>query len=274
MNRLRPILFYALILALLLVQLFPILWLLFSSFRPTLTLTTTPFQPGGPLTLDNYAGVLGGSDIFVYIRNTAIVTGVSIVLIVVLSASAGFALEILENRWNKRIATIFLVGIMIPIQVSLIPLFSTYRSLHLLNSYQALILPQVAFALPVSILIFQNFYKYVPRELVEAAIVDGCNVFQLFFLVVMPLMRNVALTVASLNFVFIWNDFIFSNTFTSSSEYKTIAVGLQEFIGAFGATDWGQTFAAICISLVPVVVVYLLLNKQMIAGISAGAVKG
>ena len=274
MTRLKPLLFYAAIVGLLMVQLFPILWLLFSSFRPTLSLTTTPFLPGGPLTLENYAAVLQGSDIFIYIRNTAIVTGVSIVLIVVLSASAGFALEILDSRWNKRIATIFLAGIMIPIQVSLIPLFSTYRSLHLLNSYQALILPQVAFALPVSILIFQNFYKYVPRELVEAAIIDGCNVFQLFFLVVMPLMRNIALTVASLNFVFIWNDFIFSNTFTSSPEYKTIAVGLQEFIGAFGATDWGQTFAAICISLVPVVVVYLLLNKQMIAGISAGAVKG
>lgn len=274
MIRFKTAAFYGAAFLLLLVQLFPILWLLASSFRPTLWLTTVPFGPGGPLTLENYVGVLTESEILIYIRNTAIVTGASLVLIVLLSSSAGFALEILENRLNKPIAAAFLVGIMIPIQVSLIPLFSTYRSLHMLNSYQALILPQVAFALPLSVLIFQNFYRYVPRELIEAAIVDGCNVYQIFFRIVLPLMRNVILTVASLNFVFIWNDFIFSNTFTSSVEYKTIAVGLQEFIGAFGATDWGQTFAAICLSLVPVVLVYLLLNRQMMAGLSAGAVKG
>lgn len=274
MTRAKSIAFYGVVLLLLLVQLFPILWLLASSFRPTLWLTTAPFAPGGPVSLDNYFGIFANSEILLYIRNTAIVTGASLVLIVILAAGAGFALEILESRLNKPIAAIFLIGIMIPIQVSLIPLFSTYRSLHLLNSYQALILPQVAFALPLSVLIFQSFYRYIPRELIEAAIVDGCNVYQIFFRIVLPLMRNVVLTVASLNFVFIWNDFIFSNTFTHSVEFKTIAVGLQEFIGAFGATDWGQTFAAICLSLVPVVLVYLLLNKQMMAGLSAGAVKG
>lgn len=274
MKNLRTVGFYALVVALLVVQLFPVIWLLISSFRPTLALTSAPFWIGGTLTLDNYKAVLGGSDVFLYIRNTAIVTGVSLVIIVALSASAGFALEILENRLNRRIAALFMIGIMIPIQVSLIPLFSMYRSLHLLNTYQALILPQVGFALPLSVLIFQNFYRYVPREMVEAAIIDGCNVYQMFFRVILPLMKNVVLTVASLNFVFIWNDFIFSNTFTSDKNYKTIAVGLQEFIGAFGATDWGNTFAAICISLTPVVVIYLLMNKQMMAGISAGAVKG
>ncbi|TCT33063.1 carbohydrate ABC transporter permease [Martelella mediterranea] len=274
MRRLKRNIFLVVVVALLLVQLFPILWLLLSSFKPSLALTSAPFSIGTDFTLANYAGVLRDSDIFIYIRNTAIVTFISIALIVILSAGAGFALEIMEIRLNGPISTLFLVGIMIPIQVSLIPLFSMYRDLHLLNSYDALILPQVGFALPLSILIFQNFYRYIPRELIEAAVIDGCNIYQMFFRVLLPLMKNVTLTVASLQFVFIWNDFVFSNTFTNSTQYKTIAVGLQEFIGAFGATDWGQTYAAICISLLPVLLIYLLLNKQMMEGIAAGAVKG
>lgn len=274
MRRLKRNIFLVVVVALLLVQLFPILWLLLSSFKPSLALTSAPFSIGTDFTLANYAGVLRDSDIFIYIRNTAIVTFISIALIVILSAGAGFALEIMEIRLNGPISTLFLVGIMIPIQVSLIPLFSMYRDLHLLNSYGALILPQVGFALPLSILIFQNFYRYIPRELIEAAVIDGCNIYQMFFRVLLPLMKNVTLTVASLQFVFIWNDFVFSNTFTNSTQYKTIAVGLQEFIGAFGATDWGQTYAAICISLLPVLLIYLLLNKQMMEGIAAGAVKG
>ena len=128
--------------------------------------------------------------------------------------------------------------------------------------------------MPLSVLIFTRFYKYVPNEIIEAAVMDGCNIYQVFYRIVLPLTNNTIITVASINFIFIWNDFIFSNTFTNDSQYKTIAVGLQEFIGAFGATDWGQTFAAISISIMPIVLIYLILNKNVMAGMSEGSVKG
>ncbi|SFF03800.1 raffinose/stachyose/melibiose transport system permease protein [Paenibacillus algorifonticola] len=267
-------LLYYLVIAILLIQIYPVVWLMLSSFKSSIELTTQPFAMPSSWSFENYASVFRESSLLLYIKNTAIVTFTCLALIVFLSATAGFALVKMINRLNSKLLLFFTIGIMIPIQVTLIPLFIMYKDYGLLNSYAALILPQVGFALPLSILIFTSFYRYVPGELLEAAVIDGCNIFQVFFRIVSPLTVNTTITVASINFIFIWNDFVFSNTFTNDKAYKTIAVGLQEFIGAFGATDWGQTFAAISISIIPIIVTYLFLNKYVMAGVSDGAVKG
>lgn len=267
-------LLYILVIAILLIQIYPVVWLMLSSFKSSIELTTQPFAMPSSWSFENYASVFRESSLLLYIKNTAIVTFTCLALIVFLSATAGFALVKMINRLNSKLLLFFTIGIMIPIQVTLIPLFIMYKDYGLLNSYAALILPQVGFALPLSILIFTSFYRYVPGELLEAAVIDGCNIYQVFFRIVSPLTVNTTITVASINFIFIWNDFVFSNTFTNDKEYKTIAVGLQEFIGAFGATDWGQTFAAISISIIPIIVTYLFLNKYVMAGVSDGAVKG
>ncbi|KQO16606.1 carbohydrate ABC transporter permease [Paenibacillus sp. Leaf72] len=267
-------LLYILVIAILLIQIYPVVWLMLSSFKSSIELTTQPFAMPSSWSFENYASVFRESSLLLYIKNTAIVTFACLALIVFLSATAGFALVKMINRLNSKLLLFFTIGIMIPIQVTLIPLFIMYKDYGLLNSYAALILPQVGFALPLSILIFTSFYRYVPGELLEAAVIDGCNIFQVFFRIVSPLTVNTTITVASINFIFIWNDFVFSNTFTNDKAYKTIAVGLQEFIGAFGATDWGQTFAAISISIIPIIVTYLFLNKYVMAGVSDGAVKG
>ncbi|MGG4146259.1 carbohydrate ABC transporter permease [Paenibacillus algorifonticola] len=267
-------LLYILVIVIMLIQIYPVVWLMLSSFKSSIELTTQPFAMPSSWSFENYASVFRESSLLLYIKNTAIVTFTCLALIVFLSATAGFALVKMINRLNSKLLLFFTIGIMIPIQVTLIPLFIMYKDYGLLNSYAALILPQVGFALPLSILIFTSFYRYVPGELLEAAVIDGCNIFQLFFRIVSPLTINTTITVASINFIFIWNDFVFSNTFTNDKAYKTIAVGLQEFIGAFGATDWGQTFAAISISIIPIIVTYLFLNKYVMAGVSDGAVKG
>ena len=267
-------LLYFIVIAILVVQIYPVVWLMLSSFKSSIELTTKPFALPTLWSFDNYAAVFRDSSLLLYIKNTAIVTFSCLLLIVFLSATAGFALVKMQSRLNSKLLLFFTIGIMIPIQVTLIPLFIMYKESGLLNSYLALILPQVGFALPLSILIFTSFYRYVPNELIEAAVIDGCNIYQVFFKIISPLTINTTITVASINFIFIWNDFIFSNTFTNDKQYKTIAVGLQEFIGAFGATDWGQTFAAICISIIPIIITYLLLNKYVMAGVSDGAVKG
>lgn len=267
-------LLYFIVIAILVVQIYPVVWLMLSSFKSSIELTTKPFSLPTLWSFDNYAAVFRDSSLLLYIKNTAIVTFSCLLLIVFLSATAGFALVKMQSRLNSKLLLFFTIGIMIPIQVTLIPLFIMYKESGLLNSYLALILPQVGFALPLSILIFTSFYRYVPNELIEAAVIDGCNIYQVFLKIISPLTINTTITVASINFIFIWNDFIFSNTFTNDIQYKTIAVGLQEFIGAFGATDWGQTFAAICISIIPIIITYLLLNKYVMAGVSDGAVKG
>ncbi|OKP95194.1 carbohydrate ABC transporter permease [Paenibacillus sp. P46E] len=273
-KKLSSSLLYILVIAILLIQIYPVVWLMLSSFKSSIELTTQPFALPDSWSFKNYASVFRESSLLLYIKNTAVVTFTCLVLIIFLSATAGFALVKMINRLNSKLLLFFTIGIMIPIQVTLIPLFIMYKDYGLLNSYPALILPQVGFALPLSILIFTSFYRYVPGELLEAAVIDGCNIYQVFFRIVSPLTINTTITVASINFIFIWNDFVFSNTFTNDKAYKTIAVGLQEFIGAFGATDWGQTFAAISISIIPIIVTYLFLNKYVMAGVSDGAVKG
>jgi ABC-type sugar transport system, permease component len=272
--RFSTFLLYAVAILILIVQIYPVIWLILSSLKSSIELTSRPFSLPSTWLFDNYSSVIRESHIFLYIKNTAIVTFSCIILIVLLSSSIGFALEKMQFKINAKLLAFFTIGIMIPVQVTLIPLFIMYKNFGLLNSYTALILPQVGFALPLSVLIFTRFYKYVPNEIIEAAVMDGCNIYQVFYRIVLPLTNNTIITVASINFIFIWNDFIFSNTFTNDSQYKTIAVGLQEFIGAFGATDWGQTFAAISISIMPIVLIYLILNKNVMAGMSEGSVKG
>jgi raffinose/stachyose/melibiose transport system permease protein len=272
--RLSSFFIYAIAIAILIIQIYPVVWLILSSFKTSIELTSQPFAWPKHWLLDNYSNVIKHSNIFLYIKNTAIVTFSCILLIVLLSSMIGFALEKMQFKINSKLLMFFTIGIMIPVQVTLIPLFMMYKNLGLLNSYLALILPQVGFALPLSVLIFTRFYKYVPNELIEASVMDGCNIYQVFYKIMLPLTKNTIITVASINFIFIWNDFIFSNTFTNDQKYKTIAVGLQEFIGAFGATDWGNTFAAISISILPVTLIYLILNKNVLAGISEGSVKG
>lgn len=144
----------------------------------------------------------------------------------------------------------------------------------ILNTSFSLILPQVGFALPLSVMLFYSFYSFVPNELLEAAVVDGCSPYRIFFEIVFPLAKNTVITIASMYSILIWNDFIFANTFISENTAKTIAMGLKDYVGAFGNVDWGSTYAAIAISVLPPMLVYFALNRWVTAGMTMGATKG
>lgn len=179
-----------------------------------------------------------------------------------------------EYDGKKQIYKFFTFGIMVPVQITLIPLFIFYSKMGILNTSFSLILPQVGFALPLAVMMFVSFYDFVPDELVEAAIVDGCNPGVTFIKIVFPLARNTIITIASMYSILIWNDFIFANTFISDSNAKTVAMGLKDYVGAFGNVDWGLTFAAIVISILPPLIIYFALNKWVTAGMTMGATKG
>lgn len=206
--------------------------------------------------------------------NSLKVTVISLILIVVLSSTAGYALSKFKVRGTKTIYSFFTFGIMVPVQITLIPLFIFYSKLGILNTSFSLILPQVGFALPLSVMMFVSFYEFVPNELIEAAVVDGCSPLRTFIQIVFPLARNTVITIASMYSILIWNDFIFANTFISDTSAKTVAMGLKDYVGAFGNVDWGSTFAAIAISILPPLVIYFALNKWVTAGMTMGATKG
>lgn len=162
---------------------------------------------------------------------------------------------------------------MVPIQVTLIPLYQIYSELNILDTYTSIILPQIGFGLPVSIYLFVSFYKYVPNEVMESAVMDGAPMYRLFVSIVLPMSKNILVTVATLYGVFAWNEFIFPFTFLHSKNMLTITLGLRDYVGNYGMTDWGATFSAIMLTVTPTFIVYFLLSKSIISGMTAGAVK-
>lgn len=256
------------------IQLYPVVWLFMASIKPSVELATEPFAlPQNP-TFVNYIDIFNEGSIFRYMWNSVKVTVTSILLILVLSSTAGFALAKFNFRISKPIYAFFTFGIMIPVQITLIPLFCFYSDMGILNSPITLVLPQVGFALPLSVMMFVSFYSFVPNELIEAAVIDGCSPYGAFFKVVFPLAKNTVITVASMYYILIWNDFIFANTFISDNKAKTVALGLRDYVGAFGNVNWGMTFAAIAVTILPPMLVYFALNKYVTAGMTLGATKG
>ena len=149
-----------------------------------------------------------------------------------------------------------------------------FSKMGILNTYPAVILPQIAFSLSYSIQLFYSFSKFFPEEMLEAAIIDGCSPIGCFFKMVVPMSLNSIITVATMQAVFCWNEYINAYTFTRSTDMKTITLGLNDFVGSMGLTDWGATFAAITVTVLPVFIFYFFSSKKMLAGMTAGAVKG
>ena len=268
------IVFVILILVFLVIQIYPVIWLFIASVKPTVELASEPFAFPKTVTFENFVNVLSDGKIGMYMWNSLKVTGLSLILIVVLSSTAGYALSKFRMRGKKQIYSFFTFGIMVPVQITLIPLFIFYSNVGILNTSMSLVLPQVGFALPLSVMMFVSFYEFVPNELIEAAIVDGCSPFRTFIQIVFPLARNTVITIASMYSILIWNDFIFANTFISETNAETVAMGLKDYVGAFGNVDWGSTFAAIAISILPPLIIYFSLNKWVTAGMTMGATKG
>lgn len=257
------------------VQVYPLAWLFITSVR-----TEQDFAGGNPfalpteVTFDNYARAFATGNLGLNILNSFIVTVGSIVVIVFLGMMGAYALQVLGFRFSRLVRALFLIGIIVPVQVALVPLFVDYAAVSLLDTYQSIIIPLAGFALPTSIYLFSSFYEYIPGEIYEAASLDGAGPYRIFGQITLPLSVNTMVTVAMVNSIFIWNDFIFANTFVLTDDLKTIPLGLQNYIGAMGKVDWTATFAAVCVSITPLLLVFLVLNKAMTYSLASGATKG
>ncbi|MDR2784540.1 MAG: carbohydrate ABC transporter permease [Treponema sp.] len=223
-------------------------------------------------TFDNYRNLIH-TPFFTYFKNSVVVVVVTLLGIVILGALAAYPLSKMEFRGRKIIKNFFLLGFMIPIFVSLIPMFSVYNTFGLKNTYWSLIIPQVGFSIPMAMYLYLGFLDSLPDSLIEAAYIDGAGSFQVFFRIVIPLLKNIMASIAIFNFVFVWNEFTFANTFISSAVMKTIPLGINDFVNSYGMRDWGLTFAVVSATILPTLVVFFILNKQVMAGMTAGAVK-
>ncbi|WP_314146638.1 carbohydrate ABC transporter permease [uncultured Leifsonia sp.] len=257
------------------VQVYPLAWLFITSVR-----TEDDFASGNPfalpsaVTFENYVRAFQTGNLGMNILNSFIVTMGANVLIVLLGMMAAYAIQVLGFRFSRLVRGLFLIGIIVPVQIALVPLFIDYSSVNLLDTYVSMIIPLAGFALPMSVYLFSSFFEYIPLETYEAASLDGAGPYRIFGQITFPLSVNTIVTVVLVNSIFIWNDFIFANTFVLSDGLKTIPLGLQNYIGAMGKVDWTATFAAVCVTITPLLLVFLVLNKAMIYGIESGATKG
>ncbi|TGN63733.1 carbohydrate ABC transporter permease [Nocardioides eburneiflavus] len=256
-------------------QVYPLVWIFISSVR-----TPQDFAGGDPfaiptdITFDNYARAFDVGNLGLNMVNSLVVTLGSSALIVLLGMMAAFALQVLGFRFSGLVRGMFLMGIIVPVQIALVPLFIDYSRIGLLDTYASMIIPLAGFSLPMAIYLFSSFYEYIPRETYEAASLDGAGPYRIFAQITLPLSLNTIVTVVMVNSIFIWNDFIFANTFVLSDDLKTVPLGLQNYIGAMGNVDWTATFAAVCVSITPLLLIFLVLNKAMIQGLESGATKG
>lgn len=223
--------------------------------------------------LDNYIKTFQNVDVLQYFINSFIITGAALLLLCILSSTAAFAIRKMDFKIAKPLKVFFIAGIMVPVHIALIPMFIIYQKVGLLNTYAGIILLHVGFALPMSIYMFNAFYRYIPDSVLESAVMDGCGIYRMFVSIVIPMSKNTFVTVITMNFMFIWNEFVLTNTFISDNSMKTVPLAVYEFTGDYGMKDWGGIFSMVSMTIIPILIVYFIMNKSIIAGMTAGAVK-
>jgi raffinose/stachyose/melibiose transport system permease protein len=271
----RSILTKALIALILIVELYPLSWILTSSLKSKDDFVNQPLWAlPRSLQWNNYieawtTGHLGRNAL-----NSLIVTIPSLVLILAFGAAAGFALEVMIWRGRSPVLLFVIGGIMVPLQIILLPLFTIYFKTGLANSYWPLIITYVGHGLPLTVFLMATYFRAVPRELFEAVVIDGGGPFRAFFSVALPMIRNGLFTVGLLMFFSVWNDLLIALTFNIDAKLSTIQVGLLHFSDEYGAINYGPLLAAISITIFGTLAVYLGINQQVMRGLTAGSVKG
>ncbi|MCR4746571.1 MAG: carbohydrate ABC transporter permease, partial [Lachnospiraceae bacterium] len=230
--------------------LYPIYWLLLSSFKTNQELYTNTWGLPENWSPVNYINAITKGGILKYFGNSMIVSVSAVIITVIFATMASYAISRMNWKLSKAVYGIFLLGMMIPIYALIIPMFSIFKSMGLLNTYLAVILPQIAVGLPMSIFIITGFMGGLPRELEEAAVIDGCTVFQVFRIIIMPIAKSSVVTVAVIQFINVWNDLLLPRIFLTDSSMMTLPVGLTNFQAQY-STDYVGMIAAVIITVIP-----------------------
>lgn len=253
--------------------LLPIFFLFNSALRETNDFARNPLILARKPYWDNFNQVWADGNFAIYLKNSLIVTGGSLLLILVCAVGAGFVLGRYNFKGQNLIIGFVLTGMLIPAKLAILPLFIQLKWMHLLNSHLGLILVYTAGALPAAIFIMSGFFRGLPADLDNAARIDGATEGQLLRKVLVPLVKPGLAIVAIYSAIPIWNDFFLPLVFLQDPSKKTIMQGLTAFFGEY-QSQWGPLFAGLTLAALPLIVLYLLLSEQFIKGLTAGAVKG
>ncbi|OCT15087.1 hypothetical protein A8709_13320 [Paenibacillus pectinilyticus] len=221
----------------------------------------------------NFSDAWKAANLGLAFGNSLLITGVSIAGVVFVSSFAAYPLSRVKSRLTNSFYMYFIAGIMIPFQLSMIPLYKLLKFLHLINTHQGVIMIFIAMTIPLSIFLYTGFLKGVPKELEDAALIDGCGPFGTFIRIIFPLMKPVTSSVIITNSLSIWNDFLVPLLFLQARTSRTIPMAIFTFTGQYN-NNWNMIFAAILLGTLPLIITFLILQKHFIKGIVGGAVKG
>ena len=258
--------------AILLFTLFPVYFMLMSAFSDSTTSGTGALLPSG-VTFDNFVYVMTEGNFAVYLRNSLMVAGITVAGACVLALLAAVAVARFRFRFRTAVLVMILVVQMVPLEALVIPLFLQVRDLQMLNTVLGLGIVYIALSLPLAVWMMRGFVAAVPKEVEEAAYIDGASWPVMFWKVLFPLVAPGLVATAIFSFIVAWNEFVLALTFMQQADKYTVAVGLRQFFGQY-ANDWGHVMAASTIITIPVMIFFILVQRFLVAGLVQGAVKG
>lgn len=251
----------------------PLLATLLGGFKTLGELRTNPFGLPETWEWQNYTGILFSGRYWQMLWNSFVISSFTVLLTLIVASMAAFAFAHIHFFGSAMLLSYLTMGLLFPAATAILPLFIKVRDLGLLDSYFGVILPQVAFSLAMSILLLRRFFKDLPRELLEAALVDGCSYFAFFRHVTLPLSRPILATVGTITFVHSWNSYLLPLVMLNSERLYPWPLGIMIYQGEF-SSEWHLILAFITLTLLPTVLLFILAQKHIVAGLTAGAVKG
>ena len=256
------------------IQIYPFIWLVFFSFKSNSEIFGGNIA-GFPekLLWGNYKTAIINGKVGLYFLNSVLITAITIAATSLVSGMAAYAIERMKWKLSKASLVLLLMGLMIPVHATLLPLFMFFSRIKLLNSYWCLILPYVGFAMPMAMYILVGFLKGIPKEMEESSLLDGCTIYGTFFRIIVPMLKPAIATVAIFTFLASWNELMFALTFISKTEFRTLTVGIQQMVGQY-TTKWGPVGAGLVVATLPTIIIYIFMSSEVQRSLITGAVKG
>jgi len=266
---------YALALVFAVIFGYPLVWMVYSSFKTTRQMVDSVWALPDHVSFEVYRELIHDASLQRYYQNSILMVMISVPLLTLIAVMAAYVFARIRFPGRELLFYIFLAGTMIPIHVTLIPLYTTLRDLDWLNTLNALIVPFIGFNLPISIFILRDFFSQIPLELEEAARIDGCSTARIFWSIALPLARPAVVTVVILAVVAAWNEYVFALAFVgANNDAYTLPLGVLSMVSALGITHFDRMFSVLSLAALPVLLFYFLAQRQIIKGITAGATKG
>jgi len=251
----------------------PLIATLLGGFKSLGELRTNPFGLPQHWVFENYIGILATARYWVLMRNSLIISGLTVLLTLITASMAAFVFSHIRFFGRALLLNYITMGLLFPAATAILPLFIRVRDLGLLDTYFGVVLPQVAFSLAMSILLFRRFFKDLPTELLDAAMIDGCSYIAYFRHMTLPLSRPILATVGTIAFVHSWNSYLLPLVMLNSDDLYPWPLGIMVYQGEY-SSEWNLILAFITLTILPTILLFLLAQKHIVAGLTAGAVKG